>query len=321
MLSATIAYRQLLFPSAMAILALTAALSFAPIDKTDYSMVEAAPSPLSFWHQLANLGHGVVFKGQFVTFLLGLVGFSLLVMHYAIAVVPPLWLAGIDVYAQYAGELRPAYNREERHQHRQLHSEVGEFFAKYDLLCTVIPTEEIHQLRPTVGYGNVDTIEPTVPAMARMMCCPAVTLALYDANIPRVLAKQSAKAQRGKRKEGGEDDVPSETQGARQEFALMLIGRPFGEDALLAAAAVWADGHPAGAEFQQHSPMAENSAPKEPSGGVLEPTNVGFGTRLVARFICSPFWGAVFHKLRLVVDFVTRRISAAYNGQRLHGTN
>ncbi len=323
MLRAATAHRQLLYPSAMAILALTAALTFAPIDKTDYSMVEAVPSPLSFWLQLTNLGHGVVFKGQFVTVLLGLVGCCLLAVHYAIGVVPPLWLAGLDVDAQYADELRPAYNREERHQHRQLHMEVGEFFAKYDLLCTVIPTEEKHQLRPTVGHSNVDTIELTVPAVARMMCCPAVTLPLYGTGEQRLSAKQAAKAQEGKGKEGGEEDDSTHSQGAGQEFALMLIGRPFGEDALIAASAVWADAHPppAVADCQQHSPMAANSARKERSGGVVESTNAGPGTRLVARVVCSPGWRALHHRLQWVIHLVTQRVATAYNGQRLHGTN
>ena len=103
----------------------------------------------------------------------------------------------------------------------------------------------------------------------------------------------------------------------------MLIGRPFGEDALLAASAVWADAHPppAGAHFQQHPLMPANIARKERSDGFVESTNAEFGTRLVARVVCSSGWGAVYHRLQWVVHSLARRIAAAYNGQRLHGTN
>ena len=325
------AYRRLLYPSAMAILALTAALSFAPIDTTDYSMVEAVPSPLSFWHQLTNLGHGIVFKGQLVTVLLGLLGCCVLLMHYAIGVVPPLWLAGLDVDARYAGELRPAYNREQRHQHRHLHKEVGEFFAKYDLLCTVIPTEEARQLWPTVGYSSLELLEPTVAAVARMMCCPAVALTLYDTSAASLVAKQSTEVKGGK-KNDGQDDGSTHAHGAGRALALMLIGRPFGEDALLAAAAVWADAHPppADAGFQQPPSATAHSVQNERNNGVVESADaayacpgvcVGFGARLVASVVCSPGWGVVTNKLQSVVHLAARRVAAAYNGQRLHGRN
>lgn len=293
-------------------------------------MVEAVPSPLSFWYQLTNLGHGIVFKGKLVTVLLGLVGCCVLLMHYAIGVVPALWLAGLDVDARYAGELRPAYSREQRHQHRQLHKEVGEFFAKYDLLCTVIPTEEARQLWPTVGYSSLELLQPTAPAMARMMCCPAVALALYDTSAASLVAKQSTKVKGGKKNEGEDDG--SHAHAAGQELALMLIGRPFGEDALLAAAAAWADAHPppADAGCQQHPSATAQSVQNERTDGETESTDaanacpekcVGFGARLVASVVCSPGWGGVYQKLQWVVHLATQRVAAAYNGQRLHGSN
>lgn len=308
--------RHILYLSAMAILALTAALSVAPIDSTDYSMVLAAPAPLSFWQQLTELGHGIVFKGRVVTVLLGLVGCFMLVMHYVIGVIPPLWLAGLDEDARYAGELRADYSRERRAKHRLLHNRVNEFFAHYDLLCTVISAEDDRRPQPTVGDSSIaNALQQTAPAMARMMCCPAVAVALHDTSTPSMADRRSTEAVKVKQGGGEAGDGPT--------LALMLIGRPFGEDALLAAAALWLDAHPPpGAASQETSSSGDTSvrvAHSTSGAGTLPEMHAGFGTRLVGSTVCSPPCVAACRKLQWAAQLVTSRIAAAYNSQRLQG--
>ena len=68
------------------------------------------------------------------------------------------------------------------------------------------------------------------------MCCPAVTLTLRDNDTPSMSPEQSATAQEEKQKRGGPTEECARALDDQDELALMLIGRPFGEDALLAAA-------------------------------------------------------------------------------------
>jgi hypothetical protein len=331
----------------MAVLALAAALAFAPIDSTDYSMVEAVPSATSFRQQLVALGHGAVFRGRAVTLLLALLGSIMLVLHYATELIPPLWLAGLDEHARYEGELRAAYTRERRLQHRQLSQAVGDFFGTYDLLCTVIRVEDA--IDAAAGSAAADDgvagnvlAAPTVPAVVRMMCCPAVTMALLHDD-------ESPGTQRSK---GGRRTAAPERGRGQGQLGLMLIGRPYGDDALLAAAAAWEAAHPVsplggggstlpnsvakatpaasksstGADDDQ-SESADARAPSVSAAAAAADTawcaglGLGLGTRVVGRVICSPGWATMHRALLWGAGVVSGSVSAAYNGQRLNGSH
>lgn len=155
----------------MATLVLALALLFAPDDGS--AMVEAPISRLAFTQNLISLSHSFVFRGQLVTSLLFLLGVWLLLLHHAVELLPPVWLAGLDADRRYDGELRPAYHRERRRLHRDLHAAVDTFFGTYDLLVTVVQTEAAGE---SEAGSEGAVLEATAAATARMMCCPYVHL-------------------------------------------------------------------------------------------------------------------------------------------------
>ena len=59
-------------------------------------------------------------QGWALTILLLCLGLSLLLIHHALDLVPPVWRAGIQASRRWAGPLAPAHERERRLQIRKI---------------------------------------------------------------------------------------------------------------------------------------------------------------------------------------------------------
>ena len=103
--------------------------------------------------------------------------------------------------------------------------------------------------------------------------------------------------------------------------ALVLIGRPFGDDALLAAAAAWLDAHPAPvAALPVSLAVPGGSAEgKSLSEGEAWCAGLSLGTRLVGRLLCGTGWARAWGVIGGGAGLLGGAVSSAYDRQRLEG--
>eukprot|EP01045_Picozoa_sp_COSAG04_P004564 COSAG04_NODE_201_length_20457_cov_316.186462_2_plen_274_part_00 len=230
-------------------------------------------------------------QGWALTILLLCLGLSLLLIHHALDLVPPVWRAGIQASRRWAGPLAPAHERERRLQHRRLLDDVDALFSQYDLLCTVISLDETEAPADVAAKGDAEdegqrtAFRPTVASIVRLMCCPALSLPL-----------------------------PASKKGKGARLALLLVGKPYGDDALLAAAAAYVD---------------LLDAPKAPRGGASEfeaagrreeaawRDGLGSGAKAVGSVVCSERWAGCWRRVEGWLAACGALVAGAYNRQRL----
>lgn len=272
--------------------------------------------------------HSFIFRGKLVTLLLILLGVCLLVLHHAVELLPPLWVAGLEEDRRYDGELRSAYHRERRRLHRDLHAAVDRFFGTYDLLVTVVGVTEAGSEGESEAGGEGVLLEATVAATARMMCCPAAAVPIHGDNDDGGSARKAGL----KRERGG------------SRCALVLIGRPYGDDAVLAgeqsermilllqndgivllrndfaAAAAWMAAHPApDAALPVSLSVPGTAENKELSEGEAWCAGLSLGTRLVGSVLCGTGWARAWDVVGGGVGLVSGVVAKAYDRQRLSG--